>query len=425
MTNTQKKLLSAIATGALLFNSVVPVFAETTSLVISGNGADSDNTVSVEVVSSTTVTQANTADISNNVDANSSTGGNEANKNTGGTVKVDTGDASSAVSVENTANSNIAKVDGCCASSADVEISGNGADSDNEANLGLTTETKVFQNNVAEIKNRIDADSSSGGNEANKNTGGDVKVETGNATTGVLIMNKANSNIAEIGGGGAGSVSLKILGNGADTDNNIGLTLARSLSLTQDNKADISNKVEADSKTGKNEAEENTGGNVKIDTGDASTGVAIDNIANFNYADLDCGCLMDVLAKVAGNGADSDNSIKAGLVDGRLIFQTNLYSCGEQPRGCCGGGEKACNDVDADSSTGGNEIEESTAGVYGGDPSVETGNADTYVETSTTANSNVLSNGASYELPEFDFGFDFGVGVNWAAMWAWFMGMVS
>lgn len=431
---THKKVLSAIATGAMLFNSVVPVFAETTSLVITGNGADSSNTSNVAVQSTTTVVQNNDANITNTVNASADTGGNDANKNTGGDVEVSTGDASTGVSVENTANSNYATVEGCCATDTEVEISGNGADSSNTANLAQKTSTDVFQENDARFKNTVWADSDTGDNDANKNTGGDVSIKTGDADTGVLIKNAANSNMAKIGGGeGSGSVSLKIMGNGADSANTINLGLLKSLTLTQDNDANISNKVDADSDTGDNDAKKNTGGEVSIETGDASTGVAIDNMANFNVADLDCGCLMDILAKIAGNGADSSNTINAELTDTRVAFQENDYSCGghrghSYPEifgfGYEGGyGKKACNDVDADSDTGDNDVKESTGSVLGGDPSVVTGDADTFVELSTTANSNVLSEGTGFDFPEFDFDFDFGV--NWALMWAWFHGMSS
>ncbi|MBI3443342.1 hypothetical protein HY008_01600 [Candidatus Woesebacteria bacterium] len=438
MSKFQKKVASVIAGGALLLNMALPVLAQsTTSLVITGNGADSDNTENVTIQSSTTVVQDNTAKISNDVDASSDTGNNDANKNTGGDVTVQTGDASTAVAVSNEANSNVADVNGCCSVDAWVEISGNGADSDNDASLKLKTDTSVFQTNDAKIKNDVDADSDTGSNDAEKNTGGDVTIATGDADTAVVISNKANSNWAQIGnGGGNGSVSLRILGNGADSDNTINLSLARSLTLVQDNFADIKNKVDADSDTGNNDANKNTGGDVTIETGDASTWVGIDNLANFNWADLNCGCLLDVSAKIAGNGWKSDNDINATLSDSKAAFQTNDFVCGKD--GHDGWGldlvdgwdhhpkhKKACNDVDADSDTGSNDAEKNT-GFHEGDPTlIETGDAETLVEVATTANSNVLSEGSGPEFPEFDFDFDFDFGSNWALWWGWLGGIVD
>lgn len=419
-----KKVFSAIATAALLFNSVGAVFAETTSLVITGNGSGSTNTTTVAVQNATQVVQENTANITNSVNADSSTGSNSANRNTSGAVAIDTGNASTGVAVSNTANSNVAHVDGCCETDASVEISGNGEGSDNDADLTLGTSTGLYQINNADIRNTVNADSSSGNNDAGRNTGGDVTITTGNAETAVLVENTANSNFATLGDGeGAGSVSLRILENGSGSTNDIDLALGHSLELIQDNDASIRNNVDADSETGENDANRNTGGEVMVDTGNASTGVGIDNMANFNFADLDCGCLMEVLAKVAGNGEETENTIEAELVDARAAFQTNDYSCKEyEARGFdfMGGRHgRACNDVDADAESGENEVERST-GDHEGDPSIETGDADTLVDMSTTANSNVLTDGDELELPEFDFDFDFGS--NWEFLMAWFHG---
>lgn len=433
MTKFQKRIASAIAAGSLLLNTALPVLAQTTTLVITGNGAESNNTVDVDQTASTTVVQSNTANISNTVDANADTGKNDANGNTGGSVSITTGDASTGVAISNTANSNVADVNGCCAVDVDVEVSGNGYGSENEAELDLNTDTSVFQTNYAKIKNDVDADSDTGKNDANWNTGGDVSINTGDATTEVLIHNKANSNTAQIGNGGEnGSLSLKILGNGAESDNDIDLDFKRSLTLVQDNLADIKNKVDADADTGKNDANWNTGGHASVETGDATVGVGIDNLANFNFADLDCGCLLDVWAKVAGNGWDSENEIEAELTDTKTAFQTNEYLCG---RGRYGGpwGElqsdslefpwyggyhkKACNDVDADADTGKNDVNENT-GHPGVDPSIETGDATTLVEVETTANSNVLTEGDGLDLPDLpEFEWDFDLGFNWLLWW--------
>ncbi|KKQ43272.1 MAG: hypothetical protein US60_C0005G0032 [Microgenomates group bacterium GW2011_GWC1_37_8] len=434
MTDFQKKVASAIAAGAILFNTALPVLAQSTSLVVTGNGADSDNDVNLSQQTTTTVVQNNVANISNNVDADADTGGNDANYNTGGSVSVKTGDASTGVGISNTANSNVAEIEGCCATDVDVELSGNGYNSDNTANLKLENSTDVFQTNYAKIKNEVDADSDTGDNDANYNTGGSVSIETGDADTTVLIENKANSNSARIGsGGGNGSISLRILGNGADSDNDINLAFKRSLVLTQDNLADIRNKVDADADTGNNDANYNTGGAVGIDTGDASVGVGIDNMANFNSADLNCGCLLNVLAKIAGNGYNSDNDINAALLDAKVAFQNNAYICGHgypypgntvSELSYGGYHKKACNDVDADADTGDNDVKKNT-GDPGVDPSIETGDAATLVEIQNTANANVLTEGGGLDLPELpDFEWDFDFGFNWS-LWGWLVGLGS
>ena len=438
MTSLQKKVTSAIAAGALLLQVALPVLAQSTTLVITGNGAESDSDINVAQTTTTTVVQNNTANISNDVDADAETGENNASYNTGGSVSIDTGDATTAVALSTTANSNVAEVNGCCEADVDVEISGNGYDSDNDAVLTLVNDTQVYQNNYAKIKNDVDADSDTGDNDANYNTGGNVSVETGDATTSVLIKNKVNANLAQIGSGagGNGSVSLKILGNGALSDNDIVLTFQRSLLLVQNNLADIRNDVDADADTGNNDANYNTGGSAGIVTGDATVGVGIDNLANFNSADLNCGCLLDVLAKISGNGYDSDNTIVATLVDTKAAFQDNAYVCGGHgyPGGDSqyelwfpwfDGHKKDCNDVDADADTGDNDVKGNT-GHPGVDPSIETGDAATLVEIENTANANVLTEGSGPSfpgLPEFEWDVDFGL--NWAFLWAWLVGSGS
>jgi hypothetical protein len=274
MTKLQRRFVTALATGALLANTVLPAFAGTT-IEISGNGADSKNKAEVDIDQSTYVEQSNQADIDNHVYAKADSGDNDANRNTGGGVSVDTGDASTTVSVSNQANSNVADVDCCGTGDVDVLISGNGDSSRNRVNLDVNddpeTGTLVVQKNSADIDNDVKAKAETGDNDANRNTGGDVSIMTGMATTGVTVSNSANCNMAYVGGSGEGGMSLsaKILGNGADTRNKIDLDFDRSVWVEQTNRADIDNDVEAKAESGDNDANRNTGGTVSISTGDA------------------------------------------------------------------------------------------------------------------------------------------------------------
>lgn len=415
----KKSLASAIATGALFVNSVLPAFASV-SLEVSGNGADSVNTAASSVTTTTSVVQSNTANISNNVNADASSGGNRVDDTTSGDVTVRTGDARVAVGQNNTVNANVANVDGCCQNTnADVLVAGNGADSSNAVSLGLSNTTAVFQDNVANINNNVDADARTGRNNVDGTTGGDVLVDTGDATVVTLIENTANLNSLRVGGGlgnaQGGLVSARILGNGADSVNTIALGVQKSLTAVQDNYASIENDVDADASTGGNNVDDSTGGDSAIFTGDAVVEVGIDNMANFNSADLDCGCLTDVLAKVSGNGADSSNLISANLVDSQAAFQANDFSCGN-------GGltelwfyydPSACNDVDANAKTGHNALDENTN--WGGiDPLIDTGDSEATVVVENTGNANVLGSGS----PLLPFDVNFGFGLNWLNLWA-------
>ena len=399
MTKLRNKVLAALSAGAMLLSVVSPVLAAETTLEISGNGSDSDSTINLGQSNTTAVVQSNNANVTNDVVANADSGHNDANRNTGGDVTVDTGDAKTDVKVSNSLNSNTASVDCCGANDTSVLISGNGDKSDNDVNLTESSKTEVYQDNKAYVKNDIDADANSGKNDANRNTGGSVEVATGDATANVDVSTTANANWAKVGGDGSSSlVDVRILGNGADSDNTVNLGLGNSTILRQDNSAYVKNYIDADADSGHNDANRNTGGDVLIDTGDATADVEVDNMVNFNWADVDCGCLLDVLAKIAGNGADSDNDIKAKLNNSLNVFQDN---CGKR-EGC-----KLDNDVYADADSGENDANRNTGSPAGGDPSVITGDADTFVDVSNSGNSNAYGADPDFEWPAFDFNFNF------------------
>ena len=236
MTKLQRIIASAVASGSLLASAVLPLMAQTT-IVISGNGAGSDNTAVVSQTSVTTVTQSNEANVTNQVEAEAETGENEANFNTGGDVTISTGAASATAVVSNELNSNAAEVECCPTGPVDVEISGNGAFSDNQVQLGLTSVTTLDQSNSARVYNEVELDAETGENEANLNTGGDVTIMTGKANASAVVSTHANENWAKIapafGGSESSAVSLRILGNGAGSTNWIVATLQRLRSLSR------------------------------------------------------------------------------------------------------------------------------------------------------------------------------------------------
>src|SRR3989344_8850664 len=151
-----------------------------------------------------------------------------------------------------------------------IEISGNGSSSDNDANVTLQQQTTVVQENNADIDNNVDVSADTGNNDANDNTGGDVDIDTGDATVDVSVSNTVNSKTANVDCCPTGETEVLISGNGTDSKNNAELNMANETELFQSNNADIDNHVDADAKTGKNDAEDNTGGSVSIDTGNAT-----------------------------------------------------------------------------------------------------------------------------------------------------------
>ncbi len=388
-----KRIASAVATGAILLNSfVTPAFAAT-EITLSGNGSKSDNNANIELKKSATVVQNNTANVKNNVDVKANTGNNEASDNTGGDVKVSTGDSAVGVAVKNMLNTNSASIDCCTQGDTTLKIAGNGSHSDNDIDLDQESKNGIYQDNDADVENKVEVDAKTGNNEANDNTGGEVEVETGDSEVSVGILNFLNSNFAKIGGGDneGGELSLWITGNGSDSDNKIDADLESENVVKQNNYADVYNKVEVDAETGDNEANDNTGGPVSIETGDAVVESLVANVGNFNWAELGCDCLFDDLtAKIDGNGSDSDNEIDLDLESGKDngVFQDNDADL-----------ENKLDSLDAN--TGDNEAEDNTA-YDGSDPRIETGDAGVGAEVVNQFNSNTAGIGGDFEF-EFDW----------------------
>jgi hypothetical protein len=370
--NLNRKIASVVAAGSLLLQAVTPIYAATT-FTISGNGSDSENKVEYSSTNTTGVTQNNTAVITNNVSANGATGGNEASDNTNGDVTVKTGDATVGVTVKNTANSNTASVACCAGSDTLIKILGNGSDSENKVELGQANIVSVIQNNSAIVENKVDANAKTGANEAEDNTGGSVLVKTGDAAAGTLVKNLLNSNEAAVSGCCGGDTKAVIAGNGTDSENELELGLKSVDYIDQGNSAIVSNDVDADAKTGANEAEDNTGGSVTVKTGDADVSASVSTTANANKAAIGSGLLGSagsVMLSILNNGADTENEIELGLSRTRTIEQGNLAIVG--------------NDVDADAKTGKNEAEDNT----GGNVTIETGDAEAVLALSNKLNFN-------------------------------------
>jgi len=398
--------------GALVLSVSAPAFAGTT-IEISGNGAGSDNVTQVSQTNSNTVTQNNDAHVDNHINSTASTGGNDANFNTGGNTSVDTGAANTTTTVTNAVNSNTAQVGcNCQSGNTDVTVTNNGAGSTNNAVLTSHNTTGVTQYNNADVNNHVDSNAKTGYNDANANTGGNVTVHTGAANTTTNVSTAANANNAVVGGGNGATnptATFKINGNGAGSDNFITAGLTQSATVSQDNHAWINNKVESNAKTGDNDANFNTGGSVMVHTGDANTSVGVDNMANFNNASLNCGCGFDVLAKIAGNGSDYpgangiDNVISANLLNYQTTDQYNHGSL-----------DNWLDDQNA--FTGYNDANSNTGVTT--DPSVFTGAANSSVDVSNSANMNTVGNSLPVEWP---FGnVDLGANFDMTALLAFF-----
>ncbi|KKW00227.1 MAG: hypothetical protein UY33_C0014G0038, partial [Candidatus Amesbacteria bacterium GW2011_GWA1_48_9] len=106
-----------------------------TTVKIAENGAESENEVELELENEIDIYQDNFAKVKNEVDADAETGENDANQNTGGSVGILTGKATTSVAISNMLNSNSAFVDCCAAGDTEIKIAENGAESENEVEV--------------------------------------------------------------------------------------------------------------------------------------------------------------------------------------------------------------------------------------------------------------------------------------------------
>jgi hypothetical protein len=418
------RLLVIPAITLLLLSAFSPAAFAYTATEISGNGDDSTNTAVVTKVQSVVVVQDNFAHIENRINANTSTGGNRANDNTGGDVTVNTGSATSNVNVENKVNANIAQVEECdgCEKVIEATISGNGSYSDNTAIITSVTDTAVYQDNFACIDNDVYANPNTGDNEANRNTGGAVNITTGPATANVNISNQANANLAEIGDNGPSSdtgwVAAKIINNGSNSDNFVNVNLDRFALIAQENFARIDNWVNANPDTGNNWANDNTDGDVAIRTGSATSNVNVDNRANFNFADIEC-CGTDHLTKFEGNGSDSSSNAIFTRVEDLAVFQNggNMVTDAQANglNSLLGGGTYLESWINANAETGDNWAKRNTNEEV--DPYILTGPATSNVNVSNLGGVNIFDSEGYRHVPQIPhFHFDFNLGEVWGGL---------
>lgn len=310
------------------------------------NGANSTNGATADTTTNNLTVQTNGALVESNLNLLSDSGGNMADKNTGGSSEITTGDANVAGNALTFANNNL---DGgvyfnfvyiygdligdiimpdeyfasapCVNCGADILAAntGNGASSTNASSVDQTTNNNTFQYNDVSIENNMLLDATTGNNETNKNTNGDSTIKTGDTDVNAQILNVANSNISgedwwlvlvneagnwigRILGAPSGtenyagsdgtqfSVSENGLitavnsGNGSGSTNSSGVSNTTNNTTVQNNTASILNNLTLSANTGGNSASYNTGGPSKITTGDANIIASIVNMVNNNIS---------------------------------------------------------------------------------------------------------------------------------------------
>lgn len=156
-------------------------------VIVADNGADSQNTVELEMDGETSVVVQQTANIVNKVSGSANTGDNVASNNNGN-VTIDTGDIYVSGGVNN-GPVNVTHVGGSSGSGdVSVNISENGADSINSIFLALNNSSDIQISSFFDINNNVAWNLNTGGNEASGNSG-DVEIITGDIFFDFFIKN--------------------------------------------------------------------------------------------------------------------------------------------------------------------------------------------------------------------------------------------
>ncbi len=286
-----KKTAVFLASLTLLFSSIVVPHALAEEIVVTGNGADSANAVTVASTNQTNVSANNTATITNTINATANTGNNTVNDNTGGSSTITTGNVTENAMVTNAANLSVVSQPCCVSTSpATIAITDNGASSDNSIANTTSSQTNVTISNGANIVNTLTVHANTGGNSANNNTG-NVTIKTGSITTKNMILNDF-INVSKVTLFTEQNLTdplLKISGNGVLSLNNLSFSTKKDTNITISNISDILNNITVRAETGNNQANGNHG-NVTITTGDVALQTTISNKANVSETTVDCGC---------------------------------------------------------------------------------------------------------------------------------------
>lgn len=305
----------------------------------SDNGSNSQNSSAVNQSTDAGTFQNNDATVGNLLVLQADTGSNSASGNTNGNSSITTGDANVSANAITFANNNLDgeivygvvniygnlvgdivlpadQLNGSSSPATSVANSGNGVNSNNTASDISNSNVLTNQTNNAMIGNTLAMNTNSGSNESTGNTGGNSTIKSGDTSSTAQVLNVANSNVSngnmwivlvnnagQWGGkiygapagtnfagsdgamftiNAAGEISVTNSGNGADSSNVGSVTSVSNQTTNQTNTADVQNNLQLTANTGSNSANDNTGGNSTIQTGDAKIVANLVNFVNNN-----------------------------------------------------------------------------------------------------------------------------------------------
>lgn len=261
-----------------------------TCFIVPSARADEKVYIDTKQRDQTSVQSLNSIEINNDVSVKSNTGNNSVSNSTSGSAVIKTGDISQESNVSNNVNTNNTgnhdnrdSYQNNNKNKADINnINGNGADSENNIKIQeeQTNQTSVINRTI--IKNRIDINEDTGNNSA-ENSGGNVRIETGDIKSKVNVVNSpvgtTNINIPE---NKQNDTSISnINNNGSESKNKIEKDNTNNGTVSAVNDSQIKNEIHSNSDTGNNKADGNSG-SVVVATGNIIEQTDIQNSSNIN-----------------------------------------------------------------------------------------------------------------------------------------------
>ena len=168
---------------------------------------------------------------------------------------------------------------------ANLEITGNGPNSDNTIVVANTSSCTVSQKANTNVEALVGASASTGGNTANGNVGGTTSITTGDAMATATMTVIGGSNTATdpcCCTPAAEPPTSEISGNGPNTDNDIVVANVKNTTIRQRARTRVRALVGAKAKTGKNTSNGNVGTGTTIGTGVANATSDLEVIGGTN-----------------------------------------------------------------------------------------------------------------------------------------------
>lgn len=263
------------------------VFADTLSLEVSGNGADSANEIVQTEDQDTQVDQSNDSQVTTDISVAANTGGNQVNGNTADEINVQTGNIIQEVQVTNESiNHNTVDMNCQTCETAvnnpgnEVTINKNGSGSDNTISTTANQSNQVWQSNSASVNTTVSVSANTGNNYIEDNTASQIELRTGNIRVETQILNKnINNSKAKISdNSGISGMSVKVKHNGADSINQVYIDTQAKTIYVGDNRAVVANNIFQHLDTGNNSIKNNSAARITLVSGDILAHNLVKNI---------------------------------------------------------------------------------------------------------------------------------------------------